>query len=94
MTNIIFGVKMFNNNLKNKIMNIVDIIFIFALAFICVVLPVFIKGATIIGSDDGAGSVSNLISWDSKGYFTTLSIILIFFIVILIHSITSYKIDD
>ncbi len=83
-----------DNNLKNKMMNIFDIIFIFALAFICVVLPVFAKGATIIGSESGSDSVSNLILWNPKGYFSTLLIILVFFSVILIHSIVSYKIKD
>lgn len=84
---------MFIQNIKKKIMKLIDIIFIFALAFICVVLPVFVKGATIVGSDSGTDNVSNLIIWNTKGYLITLIIIVIFFSTILIHSTKSYKLE-
>ena len=70
-------------------MKVFDIIFIFALAFACVVIPVFLKGATIVG--EGGEGVSELIEWNTVGYFSTLAIILVFFVVILYHSVKNYN---
>ena len=70
-------------------MKIFDIIFIFALAFACVVIPVFLSGPTIVG-EGGSGDMSSLIVWDATGYFVTLLIILVFFTVILYHSVKNY----
>ncbi|MDV0447454.1 hypothetical protein MsAg5_13490 [Methanosarcinaceae archaeon Ag5] len=67
-------------------MQVFDIIFIFALAFACVVIPVFIKGGTIVGGEGIAGQIV----WNTTGYFSTLIVILIFFVVILYHSVKNY----
>ncbi len=69
-------------------MKVFDIIFIFALAFACVVIPVFLKGATIVG--EGGSGVGDQIVWNAPGYFGTLAVILIFFGVILYHSVKNY----
>ncbi|WNY25937.1 AcrB/AcrD/AcrF family protein [Methanolapillus millepedarum] len=69
-------------------MQVFDIIFIFALAFACVVIPVYLKGATIVG--EGGSGVGSQIVWNAPGYFSTLIVILIFFIVILYHSVKNY----
>ncbi|WNY26515.1 AcrB/AcrD/AcrF family protein [Methanolapillus ohkumae] len=68
-------------------MQVFDIIFVFALAFACVVIPVYLKGATIVG-DGGSGALE--IIWNPVGYFSTLIVILIFFLVILFHSVKNY----
>ncbi|MDV0446107.1 hypothetical protein MmiAt1_17200 [Methanimicrococcus sp. At1] len=67
-------------------MKIFDIIFIFALAFICVVTPVFLSGGVIVVG----GGISDAIVWNAPGYFGTLLVILVFFIVILYHSVKNY----
>lgn len=69
-------------------MKVFDIIFIFALAFACVVIPVFLKGATIVG--EGGSGIGDQIIWNPVGYFGTLAIILVFFAVILYHSVKNY----
>lgn len=61
-----------------------EIIFIFALALICIVVPVVIQGGAIVGGD----GIS--ISWNPVLYFGTLGIIIVFFVVILVHSVKSY----
>jgi hypothetical protein len=69
-------------------MKVFDIVFIFALAFICVVTPVFLSGGVIVGGD--GGGLGDSIVWDAKGYFGTLAIIIVFFVVILYHSVKNY----
>jgi hypothetical protein len=67
-------------------MKVFDIVFIFALAFACVVIPVFLSGGLIVGGD----GIGDAIVWNAKGYFGTLAIILVFFAVILYHSVKNY----
>lgn len=67
-------------------MKIFDIIFIFALAFICVVAPVVLSEGVIVG---GSG-IGDAIVWNAPGYFGTLAVIIIFFAVILYHSVKNY----
>ncbi|MDR2945111.1 MAG: AcrB/AcrD/AcrF family protein [Methanosarcinales archaeon] len=74
------------SNQQGMAMKIFDIIFIFALAFICVVTPVFIGGGLIVGG----GGIGDAIVWNTPGYFGTLLIIIVFFTVILYHSVKNY----
>lgn len=69
-------------------MKVFDIVFIFVLAFACVVIPVFLKGATIVG--EGGSGVGDQIVWNPVGYFGTLLVIIVFFVVILYHSVKNY----
>lgn len=76
------------SNKQGLAMKIFDIVFIFALAFACVVIPVFLSGGVIVGGE--GGGLGDAIVWNSTGYFGTLAIILIFFGVILYHSVKNY----
>ena len=73
---------------QSTAMKVFDIVFIFALAFACVVIPVFLSGGKLVGGD-GSG-IGDAIVWNAKGYFGTLAIILVFFAVILYHSVKNY----
>lgn len=73
---------------KNGLMEAFDIIFIFVLAFICLVVPTQIQGSVLVGWT-GTGSIVFL--WDPVGFFSLLAGILIFFVVMLYHSVSHYK---
>jgi len=73
---------------KNGLMEALDIIFIFVLAFICLVVPTQIQGSVLVGWSE-TGSIVFL--WDPVGYFSLLAGILIFFVVMLYHSVSHYK---
>ncbi|MDW7732439.1 MAG: AcrB/AcrD/AcrF family protein [Methanolobus sp.] len=73
---------------KNGLMEAFDIIFIFVLAFICLVVPTQIQGSVLVGWSE-TGSIVFL--WDPVGYFSLLAGILIFFVVMLYHSVSHYK---
>ena len=73
---------------KNGLMEAFDIIFIFVLAFVCLVVPTEIQGSVLVGWSE-TGSIVFL--WDPVGYFSLLAGILIFFVVMLYHSVSHYK---
>ncbi|WP_135604715.1 AcrB/AcrD/AcrF family protein [Methanococcoides sp. NM1] len=73
---------------RSMVMQIVDILFIFVVAAICVVVPVIIQGTVLVGWD-GTGSMQFV--WDPVAYFGLLAVILTFFTVILYHSVKNYK---
>ena len=65
-----------------------DIVFIFALAFICLVVPTELQGAVLVGWEE-SGSIGFV--WDPVGFFGLLFVILVFFGIILTHSVKNYK---
>ncbi|WP_440952107.1 AcrB/AcrD/AcrF family protein [Methanococcoides sp. FTZ1] len=65
------------------IMQVADILFIFVVAGICVIAPVLVLGA---GADTGP----MVFEWDPVGYFGLAAVILVFFAVILHHSLKNY----
>lgn len=65
-----------------------DIVFIFILAFICLVVPTELQGAVLV-SWDASGAINFI--WDPVGFFSLLGIIILFFGVILVHSVKHYR---
>lgn len=73
---------------RGGLMRIFDILFIFIVAFICVVTPLLLQGSVLVGwGESGAMSFT----WDPVPYFTSFGIIITFFVVILCHSVKHYK---
>jgi formate hydrogenlyase subunit 3/multisubunit Na+/H+ antiporter MnhD subunit len=73
---------------KGVFMRIFDILFIFIVAFTCVVTPVVLQGTVLVGwGESGAMQFT----WDPVSYFTSLGVIIVFFLVILYHSVKHYK---
>ncbi|MCD4800082.1 MAG: AcrB/AcrD/AcrF family protein [Methanococcoides sp.] len=68
---------------SSLVMQIADILFIFVVAGICVIAPVIILGG---GADTGP----MVFEWDPVQYFGLLAVILVFFAVILRHSLKNY----
>ncbi len=77
-----------DNKGKNRFMEAFDIIFIFVLAFICLVVPTQIQGSVLVGWTE-TGAIQFL--WDPVGYFSLLGVIIAFFVVMLYHSVSHYK---
>ncbi|MEA1985012.1 MAG: AcrB/AcrD/AcrF family protein [Euryarchaeota archaeon] len=75
-------------NERSMVMQIVDIVFIFVLAGICVVTPVILQGTVLVGWE-GTGGMQFV--WDPVAYFSLLAVILVFFGVIMYHSVKSYR---
>lgn len=73
---------------RNLFMRVFDILFIFIVAFICVVTPVVLQGTVLVGWGE-SGSMK--FTWDPVAYFTSLAIIIVFFVVVLYHSVKNYK---
>lgn len=73
---------------KGMFMQILDILFIFILAGVCVVVPVIIQGTVLVGWE-GTGGMQFV--WDPVAYFGLLAVIIVFFTVILYHSVKNYK---
>ncbi|WP_406660361.1 AcrB/AcrD/AcrF family protein [Methanolobus sp. ZRKC3] len=73
---------------QNWMMEAFDIIFIFALAFICLVVPTRIQGSVLVGWTE-TGAIQFL--WDPVGFFSLLAVIIAFFAIILYHSVSHYK---
>lgn len=69
-------------------MQVFDIVFIFALAFICLVVPTELQGAVLVGWDE-SGAIGFV--WDPVGFFSLLGVIVLFFGVVLTHSVKHYK---
>ena len=74
---------------KNTFMEIFDIVFIFVLAFACVVIPTVLQGAVLVSWDAGGEGIGFV--WDPVGFFSFLLVIIAFFVVILYHSVKHYK---
>ncbi|WP_135612349.1 AcrB/AcrD/AcrF family protein [Methanococcoides sp. AM1] len=66
---------------SSMIMQIADILFIFVVAGICVIAPVL-----VLGADTGP----MVFEWNPLEYFGLLAVILVFFAVILHHSLKNY----
>ena len=79
---------MANTEERSMIMQIADILFIFVLAAICVVVPVIIQGTVLVGWGETGGMK---FVWDPVAYFGLLAVILIFFAVVLVHSVKNYR---
>jgi multidrug efflux pump subunit AcrB len=74
---------------KNMFTEIFDIVFIFILAFACVVIPTVLQGAVLVSWDAGGEGIGFV--WDPVGFFSFLLVIIAFFVVILYHSVKHYK---
>ena len=68
---------------------ILDILFIFILAGVCVVTPVILQGTVLVGWD---GNRWNAVRMGSGSHISaSLAVIIVFFTVILYHSVKNYK---
>jgi sterol desaturase/sphingolipid hydroxylase (fatty acid hydroxylase superfamily) len=74
---------------KSMITESLDIIFIFVLAFACVVIPTMLQGAVLVSWDEGGAGIGFV--WDPIAFFSFLFVIIAFFVVILYHSVKHYK---
>lgn len=79
---------MSTKNEKGMAMQVFEILFIFVLAFVCVVVPTLAQGAVLVG--EGGGNSMGF-EWDPLGYFSFLFMIAAFFAVLLAHSVKNYK---
>ena len=72
---------------KSIIAESLDIIFIFVLAFACVVIPTISREPYLFPGEgeQGIGFV-----WDPVGFFSFL-LAIVFFVVVLYHSVKRYK---
>ncbi|WP_406670642.1 AcrB/AcrD/AcrF family protein [Methanolobus sp. ZRKC4] len=77
-----------NTQKQSALREVFDIVFIFVLAFVCLVVPTEIQGSVLVGWSE-TGSIVFL--WDPVGYFSLLAGILLFFVVMLYHSVSHYK---
>ncbi|MDD3041346.1 MAG: AcrB/AcrD/AcrF family protein [Methanosarcinaceae archaeon] len=74
---------------KGKFAEVFDIVFIFVLAFACVVIPTVIQGAVLVSWGEGGAGIGFV--WDPVAFFSFLLVIIAFFGVILYHSVKNYK---
>lgn len=74
---------------KSMITESLDILFIFVLAFACVVIPTVLQGAVLVSWDEGGAGIGFV--WDPVAFFSFLIVIIAFFVVILYHSVRHYK---
>ncbi|WP_319506180.1 AcrB/AcrD/AcrF family protein [uncultured Methanolobus sp.] len=65
-----------------------DIVFVFVLAFVCLVVPTQIQGSVLVGWTE-TGAIQFV--WDPVGYFSLLAGIIAFFAIMLYHSVSHYK---
>ena len=65
-----------------------DIVFVFVLAFVCLVVPTQIQGSVLVGWTE-TGAIQFV--WDPVGYFGLLAGIIVFFAIMLYHSVSHYK---
>ena len=78
----------FKEGERGVLMRIFDILFIFIVAFTCVITPVVLQGTVLVG---WGTSGAMQFTWDPVPYFTSLGMIIAFFVVILYHSVKNYK---
>ena len=74
---------------KNTLVDIFDIVFIFVLAFACVVIPTVLQGAVLVSWGESGEAIG--FTWDPVGFFSFSFFIVAFFVVILYHSVKRYK---
>jgi multidrug efflux pump subunit AcrB len=74
---------------KSIIGQVFDIVFIFVLAFACVVIPTVLQGAVLVSWGEGGEGIGFV--WNPVGFFSFLFVIVAFFVVILYHSVKHYK---
>jgi len=74
---------------KNIVAEVFDIVFIFVLAFACVVIPTVLQGAVLVSWEAGGDGIGFV--WDPVGFFSFVLVIIAFFVVILHHSVKHYK---
>jgi formate hydrogenlyase subunit 3/multisubunit Na+/H+ antiporter MnhD subunit len=74
---------------KSIIAEVFDIVFIFVLAFACVVIPTELQGAVLVSWGEGGSGIDFV--WDPVGFFSLLLVIVAFFAVILYHSVKHYR---
>jgi multidrug efflux pump subunit AcrB len=74
---------------KSTILEVFDIIFIFVLAFACVVIPTVLQGAVLVSWEAEGAGIGCV--WNRVGFFSFLLVIIAFFVVILYHSVKNYK---
>ena len=74
---------------KNVITEVFDIVFIFVLAFACVVIPTVLQGAVLVSWEEGGAGIGFV--WDPVGFFSFLLVIDAFFTVIMYHSVKHYR---
>lgn len=74
---------------KSIILEVFDIIFIFVLAFACVVIPTVLQGAVLVSWEAEGAGIGFV--WNPVGFFSFLLVIIAFFVVILYHSVKHYK---
>ncbi len=74
---------------KNMLAEVFDIVFIFVLAFACVVIPTVLQGAVLVSWEANGGGIGFV--WDPVGFFSFLFVIIAFFVIILYHSVKHYK---
>ncbi|WP_342303766.1 AcrB/AcrD/AcrF family protein [Methanolobus sp. ZRKC5] len=77
-----------NTQKQSALREAFDIVFIFILAFVCLVVPTQIQGSVLVGWTE-TGAIQFL--WDPIGYFSLLGGIILFFVVMLYHSVSHYK---
>mgnify|MGYP000334926297 CR=1 FL=1 len=74
---------------KSLIAQVLDIAFIFVLAFVCLVVPTTLQGAVLVSWEEGGAGIGFV--WDPVGFFSFVLVIIAFFVVILHHSVKHYK---
>lgn len=74
---------------KSTFGKVFDIVFIFVLAFACVVIPTVLQGAVLVSWGEGGAGIGFV--WDPVGFFSFLFVIIAFFVVILYHSVKHDK---
>lgn len=79
-----------NSKEKGLIMQVVDIAFIFVLAFVCLVVPTTLQGAVLVSWDESGSGIGFV--WDPVGYFGLLLVIVAFFAFILAHSVRNHRV--
>ncbi|HII78910.1 MAG TPA: efflux RND transporter permease subunit [Methanosarcina sp.] len=74
---------------KSIVAEVFDIVFIFVLAFACVVIPTVLQGAVLVSWEEGGAGIGFV--WDPVGFFSFLLVIVAFFAMILYHSVKHYR---
>jgi len=75
---------------KSLIAQVLDIAFIFVLAFVCLVVPTTLQGAVLVSWEEGGAGIGFV--WDPVGYFSLMLLIVGFFALILFHSVRNYRV--
>ncbi len=79
-----------NKKERSLLMQVLDIAFIFVLAFVCLVVPTTLQGAVLVSWEEGGAGIGFV--WDPVGYFGLMLVIVGFFAFILYHSVKNYRV--